>query len=147
MLEKQNSLCSVPKSRETTDPKRTANHKLASETRIHRGLPGKREEVEDKQQEARKRYQIWGQPGREDLWESSKRTDELIKTWTEEQALLQPWLHCLGVRQHCQEHPEHTGAAGSVGLGCRDSGIRGRLQAAPHSLVAPQTKQLMVLQR
>jgi len=38
------------------------------------------EEVEDKQQEARKRYQIWGQPGREDLRESSKRTHKLIKT-------------------------------------------------------------------
>lgn len=37
------------------------------------------EEVEDKQQEARKRYEIWGQPRREDLWESSKRTNELIK--------------------------------------------------------------------
>lgn len=37
------------------------------------------EEVEDKQQEARKCYEIWGQPSREDLRESSKRTNELIK--------------------------------------------------------------------
>lgn len=46
------------------------------------------EEVEDKQQEARKRYQIWGQPGREDLWESSKRTHELIRTRNKDRALL-----------------------------------------------------------
>ena len=46
------------------------------------------EEVEDKQQEARKRYQIWGQPGREDLWESSKRTQELIKTCNKDHVLI-----------------------------------------------------------
>lgn len=38
--------------------------------------------------------------------------------------------HSLGVRQHCQEQLEHPWAAGSMGLGCRNSGIWGRLQAA-----------------
>ena len=58
------------------------------------------EEVEDKQQEARKRYQIWGQPGREDLWESSKRTHELIKTYNKDHVLLpataETWLQSSG---------------------------------------------------
>lgn len=58
------------------------------------------EEVEDKQQEARKRYQIWGQPGREDLWESSKRTQELVKTCNKGHALVpaaaEPWLEPSG---------------------------------------------------
>lgn len=58
------------------------------------------EEVEDKQQKARKRYQVWGQPGREDLWESSKRTQELIKTCNKVHVLLpataQTWLKLSG---------------------------------------------------
>lgn len=43
MLEKRNSLCSVPKREKWTNPKRTGNHRLASETRVHQALPGKRE--------------------------------------------------------------------------------------------------------
>lgn len=77
---------------------------------------------------------------------AAKEQMNSLKHGLRSKVLLQPWLHWLGVRQRCQEHPEHPGAAGSVGLGCRDSGIRGMLQAAPHSLVAPQRKQLMVLQ-